>query len=317
MANRPAAEVLMTADLVRELLGEQHPDLAGLPLNAVAEGWDNFIFRLGSDLAVRLPRREAAARLARNEQRWLPRLLSDRPDDGPQAPAQASALRFAAAPVRSGEPSSSYPWHWSITRWAEGTAATHVPLGDRTRAAEDLADFVLAFQQPAPEDAPYNPVRGGALRDRDSALHQRLAALDLPTSGLLTLWQELRDQPAWDGPSLWLHGDLHAANLVVAPDKKLAAVLDFGDLGSGDPATDLAAAWLVFDRYGRRVFQNRINAARPTSDATWQRARGWALCIGAAMAVHSDDDSVFKTMGHQVLHSVLVDHGTRVAGGAR
>lgn len=315
MANRPAAEVLVTTDLVRELLREQHPDLASLPLKAVAEGWDNFIFRLGSELTVRLPRREAAAHLARNEQRWLPRLLSDRPDAGPQA--HASALRFAAAPVRSGEPSSSYPWHWSITTWTEGTVAAHTSLGDRTPAAEDLADFVLAFQQPAPEDAPHNPVRGGALRDRDSPLQQRLASLDLPTQDFLALWQELRDLPAWDGPALWLHGDLHAANLVMGPDKKLAAVLDFGDLGSGDPATDLAAAWLVFDRYGRRVFQNRINAARPTSDATWQRARGWALCIGAAMAVHSDDDSVFQTMGHQVLHSVLVDHGTRLAGGAR
>lgn len=317
MANRPAAEVLMTADLVRELLSEQHPDLAGLPLYAVAEGWDNFIFRLGNELAVRLPRREAAAQLARNEQLWLPRLLSDQPDAGPQPRADASALRFAAAPVRSGEPSSSYPWHWSITPWAEGTVAARTPLGERTPTAEDLADFVLAFQQPAPGDAPHNPVRGGALRDRDGALQQRLASLELPTADLLALWQELRDQPAWDGPALWLHGDLHAANLVVGPGKKLAAVLDFGDLGSGDPATDLAAAWLVFDRYGRRVFQNRINAARPTSDATWQRARGWALCIGAAMAVHSDDDSVFQTMGHQVLHSVLVDHGTRLAGGAR
>lgn len=318
MANRPAAEVLITADLVRELLLEQHQDLAGLPLTAVAEGWDNLIFRLGATLAVRLPRREAAAQLTRNEQRWLPRLLPNPvPQPQTQALAQASALRFAAAPVRTGEPSSSYPWHWSITTWAEGTAAAHLPLQDRTPAAEDLADFVLAFQRPAPKNAPHNLVRGGALRDRDSAVEQRLAALDLPTSGLYTLWQELRDQPAWDGPALWLHNDLHAANLVVGPDKKLAAVLDFGDLGSGDPATDLAAAWLVFDRYGRRAFQNRINATRPTSDATWQRARGWALCIGAAMAVHSDDDSVFQAMGHQVLHSVLVDRGTRLAGGER
>ncbi|MBP2217680.1 aminoglycoside phosphotransferase family protein [Arthrobacter sp. CAN_C5] len=317
MANRPAAEVLITADLVRELLGEQHPDLAELPLNAVAEGWDNVIFRLGSDLSVRLPRREAAAQLARNEQAWLPRLLSDQPGADPGAQPPESPLRFASTPVRVGEPSSSYPWHWSITTWVEGAVGTQIPLGDRTPAAEDLADFVLAFQQPAPEDAPRNPVRGGALGDRDSALQQRLAALELPTADLLDLWRELRDSPAWDGTALWLHGDLHAANLVLGPDKKLAAVLDFGDLGSGDPATDLAAAWLVFDRYGRRVFQNRINAARPTSDATWQRARGWALCIGAAMAAHSDDDAAFQTMGQQVLHSVLVDHGTRLAGGAR
>ena len=313
MANRPAAEVQITADLVRDLLRTQHPDLAELPLEAVAEGWDNVIFRLGSDLAVRLPRRAAAAQLAMNEQRWLPKLLADA---GPGALAQVSPLRVASAPVRTGTPSSSYPWRWSITRWADGQVATHICLGDRTPVAEDLADFVLAFQQPAPANAPRNTVRGGFLSDRDSAVRRRLADLDLPTTDLLTLWAELRDSPVWDGPALWLHGDLHAANLVLGPGQRLSAVLDFGDLGSGDPATDLAAAWLVFDRYGRRVFQNRINGARPTSDATWQRARGWALCMGAAMAAHSDDDPMFQAMGQQILHSVLVDHGTKAAGGA-
>ncbi|MBG6180708.1 aminoglycoside phosphotransferase family protein [Arthrobacter sp. CAN_A1] len=315
MANRPPAEVLITTDLVRGLLRAQHPDLADLSLEEAAEGWDNVIFRLGRELTVRLPRRQSAAELAVNEHRWLPQLLAG---PGPRASSQQSPLRVASAPVRTGEPSTSYPWHWSITAWADGTVAPQVPVADRTPAAEDLADFVLAFQQPAPVDAPRNPVRGGALNGRDQAVQQRLDSLPQATAeSLRTLWEELRDQPAWEEPGLWLHGDLHAANLVLGPGQKLRAVLDFGDLTAGDPATDLAAAWLVFDRYGRRVFQNRINAARPTSDATWQRARGWALCIGLALAAHSDDDPVFSALGQQVLHSVLVDHGTRLAGGVR
>ena len=315
MANRPPAEVRITTDLVHGLLRAQHPDLADLPLRSAAEGWDNAIFRLGRELAVRLPRRQSAAELAVNEHHWLPQLLGDA---GPGGSSQQLPLRVASAPVRTGAPSPSYPWHWSITAWAEGAVATQVPVADRTPAAEDLADFALAFQQPAPAAAPRNPVRGGVLSGRDQAVQQRLDALPPSTAdSLRTLWEDLRDQPAWDGPALWLHGDLHAANLVLGPGQKLRAVLDFGDLTAGDPATDLAAAWLVFDRHGRRVFQNRINAARPTSDATWQRARGWALCIGAALAAHSDDDPVFSTMGQQVLHSVLVDHGTRLAGGVR
>ncbi|MHA7155300.1 aminoglycoside phosphotransferase family protein [Arthrobacter sp. TMN-50] len=315
MANRPPAEVQITTDLVRGLLRAQHPDLADLSLEPVAEGWDSVIFRLGEDLAVRLPRRQNSAELALNEQRWLPQLLADA---GPRASSQQSPLRVASAPVRTGAPSPSFPWHWSITAWADGTVATQVPVADRTSAAEDLADFVLAFQQPAPAAAPRNAVRGGALSGRDQAVQQRLDALPLLTAEpLRTLWEELRDQQAWDGPALWLHGDLHAANLVLGPGQKLTAVLDFGDLTGGDPATDLAAAWLVFDRHGRRVFQNRINIVRPTSDATWQRARGWALCMGAALMADSTDDPVFSAMGQQVLHSVLVDHGTRLAGGIR
>ena len=45
----------ITADLIAELLREQHPDLAGLPLTFGARGWDNQLWRLGDDLAVRLP----------------------------------------------------------------------------------------------------------------------------------------------------------------------------------------------------------------------------------------------------------------------
>ncbi|WP_051427637.1 aminoglycoside phosphotransferase family protein [Arthrobacter sp. H20] len=311
MANRPAAEVRITPDLVRGLLQEQHPDLAGLPLEAAAEGWDNVIFRLGNYLAVRLPRREAAAQLIRNEQVWLPRLLSDA---GPKVQWHESPLRLASAPVRAGVPASSYPWHWSISPWADGVVATSTSVAGRAPAAEGLADFVVAFQRPAPEDAPYNPVRGGALSGRGGAVQQRLAALALPTTELMALWAKLSDLPAWDGPALWLHGDLHAANLLLGSGGELRAVLDFGDLTSGDPATDLAAAWLIFETQGRRAFQNRINAQRATSDATWQRARGWALCIGAALAANSDDDPTFRSMGHQVLDSVLVDQGTRVDG---
>jgi aminoglycoside phosphotransferase (APT) family kinase protein len=72
MAGTPSAEVDVTVDLVRRLLRAQHPDLADLPLRVVANGWDNVTLRLGDELAVRVPRREMAAQLVRNEQRWLP-----------------------------------------------------------------------------------------------------------------------------------------------------------------------------------------------------------------------------------------------------
>ena len=49
------AENEITADLIRDLLRDQHPDLAGLPLTFGARGWGNQLWRLGDDLAVRLP----------------------------------------------------------------------------------------------------------------------------------------------------------------------------------------------------------------------------------------------------------------------
>jgi aminoglycoside phosphotransferase (APT) family kinase protein len=70
----PTADVVIDAALVRRLLAEQHPELARLPLTDPVVGWDNVTYRLGPDLAVRLPRRLASAPLVESEQRWLPEL---------------------------------------------------------------------------------------------------------------------------------------------------------------------------------------------------------------------------------------------------
>lgn len=293
MANMPAAEVDITGELVLRLIAEQHPDLVGLPLTPVANGWDNAIFRLGNDLAVRLPRRQAAAELIRNEQRWLPELS--------QGLAAGTPV-----PVRTGGPSSYFPWYWTITRWLDGALAAATEPAGRSNAAADLARFVTAFHRPAPADAPRNPVRGVPLSTRNAAVEERIAAAGLSRE-LLDLWRVLCDQPEWTGPPLWLHGDLHAANLLLNPEGRLTGVLDFGDLTAGDPATDLAAAWLVFDRDGRRTFIDRINRDRPQDGATWQRARGWALCMASAMAATSDDNPSFQTMGIRILDDVLTD----------
>lgn len=291
----PAAEEDVSADRVLRLLTEQHPDLAALPLSAAANGWDNAIFRLGPDLAVRLPRRQAAAELIRNEQRWLPELSRD-------------LATLTPVPLRTGAPSSFFPWHWSIVPWVHGSLAADLPPEGRAGAADDLAQFVLAFQQPAPTDAPRNAVRGVPLAARSAAVEERITAAELPQD-LLELWFELRDQPDWHGPALWLHGDLHPANLVLGTGGGLAGVLDFGDLTAGDPATDLAAAWLVFDRAGRRSFIRTINRERSYDAATWQRARGWALCIGTALAAASDDHPAFRAMGMKVLAEVRASDG--------
>src|SRR6478672_437135 len=106
----PAAEVSLDSTFVAELLADQHPDLAHLPLQEVDAGWDNALFRLGEHLAVRLPRRAVAAPLILHEQRWLPHL--------------AKQLTLPVpAPSRVGTPARGYPWYWSVIPWLPGVAA--------------------------------------------------------------------------------------------------------------------------------------------------------------------------------------------------
>ncbi|MFC4335008.1 aminoglycoside phosphotransferase family protein [Salininema proteolyticum] len=294
----PPADVDVDSGLARRLLSDQHPDLAGLPLALAANGWDNVVFRLGEDLVLRLPRRIEAAELIHNEQRWLGAI-------------GARVDVAVPAPLRQGRPTDYYPYPWSVCAWTDGEAVSEVPVSDRSSLAGDLADFMTQMHTPAPESAPHNPVRGVPLSTRDGAMRERLASGLLPGSDVLgILWNRLRDTAPWDGPSLWIHGDPHPANLVASRQGgrwRLASVIDFGDLASGDPATDLSIAWTVFDEAGRELFRRRLADHGHADGATWERARGWALNMGCAMVAHSADNPRMMAIGRHTLEQVLLD----------
>ncbi|WP_309080345.1 aminoglycoside phosphotransferase family protein [Zhihengliuella sp.] len=307
----PEHDVEVDASLVAGLLADQHPDLAGLPLTRAAEGWDNVLFRLGDALAVRLPRRRSAEALLAAETEWLPGLAAGLPLPVP-------------VPLRSGRPGRGYPYRWSIVPWRSGTSAALLPPEERDAYAPDLGAFLAALHRPAPADAPSNPYRGVPLEARRVAVGARLAEAGgdgshgsgsaggaiLPPAAVGTLrdiLDEAASAPAFTGPPLWLHGDPHPHNLVVetaaptvaspgeppaarpaaAPTVRLAAVVDFGDLTAGDPASDLGAAWMHFTPAGLERFRAAARAGGATYDAdVWRRARGWAVAYGLIAALH-------------------------------
>lgn len=267
---QPPAELTPTAADVDRLIAAQHPSFRG-PLRAVAAGWDNEVFRLGDDLAVRLPRRASAARLIEHEQRWLPALAAVLPVPVP-------------VPLAAGVPGDGFPWCWSIVPWFEGERLLALPVAERDALAVDLAAVLIALHRPAPADAPHNPVRGVPLRDRDDVVRARLTD---PT--LLALWDDALAAPRWKGAPLWVHGDVHPGNIVVHRGA-IAALLDFGDLCAGDPACDLAVAWLAFGAHGRGLFRHALvdGADDRYDDAMWRRARGWASAM-ATLVADADD----------------------------
>ena len=261
----PPAEVAIDRALVAGLLAEQHPDLAHLPLQPVDAGWDNAMFRLGDHLAVRLPRRAAAASLILHEQTWLPRL--------------AGRLTLPVpAPCRFGTPALGYPWRWSVVPWLNGVPADlSEPASSQARP---LAAFLRSLHGPAPADAPANPLRGVPLSQRSEMVAVRLQRLagrtSLITSQLMQVWEAALHAPL-DLPPTWLHGDLHPRNVLVERDA-IAAVIDWGDLTAGDSATDLASIWMLFG--DPRARQDALEAYGRISEATLQRAKGWAVLFG-------------------------------------
>ena len=291
--NIPAAEIDVSEQLVRGLLEVQHPDLADRGLTLVANGWDNVIFRLGDDLAVRLPRRQLGAGLVEHEHRWLPDL------------AQRLPIPIAA-PLRTGAPSDAYPWAWSICPWFDGEVAADTELGDPPTEAQRLGDFVAAFHTPAPPDAPDNQFRSqpmAYLRPRISDNIDLLGST-IDAGSVAARASHLLDVDDWGGPPLWLHGDLHTANLIVR-NGVIVAVLDLGDITSGDPAVDLAVAWMLFDEEGRGSFRRAAGSVVEIDDATWQRGQAWALHFALLYLLHSADSERFGRMGRSLLASIV------------
>ncbi|MEN0128757.1 MAG: phosphotransferase [Brevundimonas sp.] len=290
----PMIEKMVDEELARALLVEQHPDLADLPLTWVGTGWDNAMWRLGDELLLRFPVRGVSAHLVEHEQRWLPVLAPRLPVDVP-------------VPVRVGVPGPLFPWPWSVVPWYDATTAAATPATSHGPWAEQLADFFVALHVPAPADAPENPVRGDHVGTRAQPLRDRLAGLALPDSArILDRFTELASVPAWTGPAVWVHGDPHPANLL-AHDDRLRAVIDFGDVTSGDPACDLATAWLTFDAPARAAFRARIDARCDWDDAMWQRAQAWALHLSVVMQMHPVEYPHLAAVGRHGLGQALAD----------
>jgi aminoglycoside phosphotransferase (APT) family kinase protein len=264
----PAADLDVTVELIDALLREQQPDLSTLPVVKLAEGWDNVMFRVGEAWLVRAPRRAAAAELVLSEQRWLPQL----------APQLCLPI---PTPARVGVPGCGYPWHWSVVPWLEGMCLDEAEPCDPGQAVV-LARFLRQLHRPAPADAPLNPARGVPLVERESTTSERIERLRMRTSlidrELVRAWEAGLAAPP-SAASVWLHGDLHALN-VLAWEGRLSAVLDWGDLTSGDPASDLACVWLLFDAAEAR--RALIEAYAP-DEALLARARGWAVLLGTVL----------------------------------
>jgi aminoglycoside phosphotransferase (APT) family kinase protein len=283
--------------LARRLLAAQFPQWAGLRIEPVRSGGtDNAIFRLGDDMALRLPRIPGAARQPEKEQRWLPRL----------APSLPLAI---PAPLGSGTPAEGFPWPWSVCSWLDGENATIDRVADPEQAAVELGSFVAALQRidvdGGPPPGEHNFFRGVPLAARDAhtraAIEQLHDTIDVELA--TAAWDAALRAPAWSGRPVWLHGDLQAGNLLVRQGR-LSAVIDFGCLAVGDPACDVMAAWLFLPAETRDAFRATVLA----DDATWARARGWALSVGlVALPYYRLSNPELARIARRAIDEVLAD----------
>jgi aminoglycoside phosphotransferase (APT) family kinase protein len=293
-----ADEVDIDAALVGRLVGSQFPEWAELPLEPVRFlGTDNAIYRLGDELAVRLPRRRQNVLQLEKERRWLPQL--------------AACLPLAVpVPLAAGQPADGYPFEWAVYRWLQGEPGTATPIADLAQAASDLAGFLAALQKIDPAGGPppgeHNFFRGEPLTARDEDARAAIAALgdEVDSAAMTAVWEAALAAPEWGRAPVWIHGDLDARNLLV-DDGMISAVIDFGSLGIGDPACDVMVAWKLLSAEARELFCRAL----AVDDATWARARGWAVsqAAGALTYYTLETNPVLVREARHWLAEVLVD----------
>jgi aminoglycoside phosphotransferase (APT) family kinase protein len=284
-------EVAVDAPLVRRLLVAQFPHLCELPLEAVqSTGTVNVIYRLGDSLCVRLPRVARWSGHLDTELEWLPKL----------APRLSLAV---PEPVGVGAPGRGYPFAWAIYRWIPGETFTNDRVHDDCRAARDLAEFVSELRRIDTAGAPRSGRR--PLRQLDpvtrAAIESARGVID--TDAARAAWETSLRAPTWEGSPVWRHCDLLPPNLVV-DDGRLRAVVDFGAAGVGDPAADVIAAWSVFTGRARDVFRGALDV----DDATWSRARGYALHQALLIIpYYPETNPEFVAMAKRTVREVLAD----------
>ena len=287
-------EVDIDTDLVRRLLIDQFPQWADLPLEYFDSGGTvNAIYRLGDDMYVRLPLQEAWAWHLKTEAKWLPRLAPHLPVPIPE-------------PLAHGEPDDGYPFKWAVYRWIDGEPWRPDRVRNMNEAANDLATFIRAMQRidTAGGKIPRG-VQGLPLRSRDAWVRMTAeSARDMiDADALLAAWDVALDLPDFDGAPAWVHSDLLPGNVLI-DEGRMSAVIDFGGVHVGDPALDLSAAWkLLQGRESREVFR----AVLDIDDATWARARGWAIPSVGALHYYRHTNLAMVRFGLHTIAEVLSD----------
>jgi aminoglycoside phosphotransferase (APT) family kinase protein len=258
-------------------------------------GTENVLIRLGEDLALRLPRTIGAAKGLRREAEWLPRL---------------AGVPFLHLPLALGEPADAFPYPFAVVPWVDGQDAWAAPPSDEVALAWDLGEFVRALRAlplPGPgHGGEGGSNRGGSLRGDNPYVRRAVAesADELDVEACLAAWDACLNAPEHDGVPSWFHGDLQPFNLILRQGR-LAGVIDWGAMGTGDPACDLAPAWQVFgDPAARTAFRDAAGAG----DAEWRRGQGWALAKAVeAIPYYRNTNPAFADFARRTLGRVLAD----------
>jgi aminoglycoside phosphotransferase (APT) family kinase protein len=235
-------------------------------------------FRPKRSVVVAAAERDAYVPQVDKEHRWLAFLASHLPLPIPELVARSV-------------PALGFPRPWAVYRWRSGEPATRERVRDEINFATDLADFLAGLDAIDTTGGPtlgaHSFLRGGPLAALDADTRQAIDTLarELDAEAVTAVWKAALST-VWERPPVWALGYITNSNLL-ALNRHLCAVLDFGCSAVGDSACDLAIAWTFFGDAARDAFRSVL----ALDEGTWARGRRWALwkaLISRADVVRSD-----------------------------
>jgi aminoglycoside phosphotransferase len=267
VAHQWEAEVVVDAELARELVREQFPPLGERSVELVAAGWDYTVHRVDGDWAFRFPRREIVLEPMRREIDALARLASSLP---------------VPEPAYRGEPSVRFGWPFWGGRWLPGIEAGAARDEERHALAPQLGRFLRRLHDTQLPDLPVDVVRRADMQFRVPRAREELAAV-APVWRAPRAAREILDRAERLPPPEILatcHGDLHFRQVLVAGDR-LTGVVDWVDVCRSDPGIDLQLVYAFLPPAARPAFFAEYGEAREESLV---RARVIAIFLSAVLA---------------------------------
>ncbi|MEM1037620.1 MAG: aminoglycoside phosphotransferase family protein [Pseudomonadota bacterium] len=285
-------------EALRSVLEQQASDYVDLEIYEASglSGTDNDIYRLGTGYCLRIPKSQNSADQLKKEVAWLP-VVQKLPLAVPQ-------------PVILGQPTIEIAFDWAIYTWLDGQDLLRSGLVSEDTIAKQLSQFLKSLWalniEGGPRAGRQNNYRGGDLCGRDTLTREAFRELsgEFSENSLSEIWSDACDAATVDISPRWVHGDIHAANMIV--DKhRLIGLIDWGLMGVGDPAVDLMPAWSMLSYGARSEFKRDIEV----DEVTWRRGRGWAVSVSViAYAYYKDrPDFWLNEISKRTLNEILAD----------
>lgn len=240
----------VSEELAYELISSQFPQLASNTVKKIDYGWDNTVFRVGTEYVFRFPRRKVAIKALKMESKILPKLID------------YISIPYSM-PLFLGEGNNDYPAPFLGYNYLTGELPIELTDDQRALSATTLAQFLKKLHTFPVRIAQENGVQHDHRNLTDIALRKekiRKFTSDIShhlkndeyraISNYLDMLKMDRVRQKY----VLLHGDLHFKNMLTDSNGRVSGIIDWGDINIGHPACDLNVVYSFLPQYARSDF---------------------------------------------------------------